>query len=474
MSKSDNKSGIARTTPSHDEYRAIDAAHHLHPFTDFKALSERGSRVITHAKGVYLFDADGHRILDGMAGLWCVNLGYGRTELIDAAAAQMHQLAYYNNFFNTSHPPAIELAQRLAQLAPQSMRRVFFTNSGSEANDTVVRMVRRYWELRGQPARNIIISRKNAYHGSTIASGSLGGMAAMHAQGGLPIPDIEHIEQPYWYALGGSMNPDEFGLRAANWLRSRIEAIGTERIAAFIAEPIQGAGGVIVPPDSYWPAIGRICREFGILLVADEVICGFGRLGHWFGSQYYGIEADLLSFAKGLSSGYLPIGGVMLADSVADVLIEQGGEFHHGFTSSGHPTCAALAIENIDILHRERIIERVRDDTGPYFQSRLRELLNHDLVGEVRGVGMMAAIQLCANKERRTPFAQVGAAGLLCRDHSFRLGLVMRAVDDSMILSPPLIISHEEIDELLDKAHSALDCTLTDLHRQGLLQVRRR
>lgn len=456
-----------RETRSNAEYQALDAAHHLHPFTDFKALQAQGTRVITRAEGVHLYDAEGNRILDGMAGLWCVNLGYGRSELVDAATRQMQKLAYYNNFFNTSHPPAIELARLLAQLAPPDMRRVFFTNSGSEANDTVVRMVRRYWQLQGQPERQIIISRKNAYHGSTIASASLGGMAAMHAQGGLPIPGIEHIEQPYWYALGGPLSPDEFGLRAANWLRSRIEALGPQRVAAFIAEPIQGAGGVIVPPASYWPEISRICEEFGILLVMDEVICGFGRLGTWFGSQYYGVQPDLMSFAKGLSSGYLPIGGVMVAEAVAQVLIEQGGEFHHGFTTSGHPSCAALAIENINILRREQIIERVRDDIGPYFQRRLRELLDHELVGEVRGVGLIAAIQMCADKAHRTPFARPGEAGVLCRDHSFRLGLVMRAVDDSMILSPALIITEEQVDELVQKARAALDCTLADLHRQG-------
>lgn len=452
-----------RTTRSHAEYQALDAAHHLHPFTDFKALQARGARVITHGQGVYLYDADGQRILDGMAGLWCVNLGYGRSELAHAAAQQMQQLAYYNNFFNTSHPPAIELAQLLAQIAPPNMSRVFFTNSGSEANDTVVRMVRRYWQLCRQPERQIIISRNNAYHGSTIASASLGGMAAMHAQGGLPIAGIEHIEQPYWYAHGGRLSPEQFGLYAAGWLRSRIEALGPQRVAAFIAEPIQGAGGVIVPPDSYWPEISRICEEFDILLVMDEVVCGFGRIGHWFGSQHYGLQPDLMSFAKGLSSGYLPIGGVMLADRIADVLIEQGGEFNHGFTTSGHPTCAAVAIENISIMHREKIIDRVRDDIGPYFQRRLRELLDHELVGEVRGVGLLAAIQMCADKRHRTPFAQAGEAGVLCRDHSFRLGLVMRAVDDSMILSPPLVISHQQVDELLQIVRTALDCTLKSL-----------
>jgi putrescine aminotransferase len=445
------------------EYRALDTAHHLHPFTDFKALHASGSRIITRAEGVYLWDSEGNRILDGMAGLWCVNLGYGRHELAAAAARQLASLPYYNNFFQTTHPPAVELAALLAEVTPPGMQHVFFTGSGSEANDTVVRMVRRYWQLQGEPGRSIIISRNNAFHGSTVAGASLGGMAPMHAQGGLPIPDIEHIEQPYWYALGGALEPDEFGLRAARWLESRIEGLGPGRVAAFIAEPIQGAGGVIVPPASYWPEISRICERFGILLVVDEVICGFGRLGTWFGSDLYSLSPDLMPMAKGLSSGYLPIGAVAVGERVARALIEDGGEFHHGFTYSGHPVCAAVAACNIRILRGEAVVERVRDDLGPYFQGRLRELLDHPLVGEVRGHGLMAGIQLCADKRHRTLFSERGRAGGLCRDHALRCALVMRAVDDSMVLSPPLVIARAEVDELVTKAREALDLTARDL-----------
>ncbi len=445
------------------DFRALDTAHHLHPFTDFKALGRKGARIITRAEGVYLYDSEGNRILDGMAGLWCVNVGYGRTELVEAAARQMRELPYYNNFFQTTHPPAVELSALLAEITPPGLERVFFTNSGSEANDTVVRMVRRYWALQGQPQRQIIISRKNAYHGSTMAGASLGGMAPMHAQGGLPIPGIEHIEQPYWFKLGGRLTPDDFGVQAARWLESRVEALGPERVAAFIGEPIQGAGGVIVPPDTYWPEIRRICERFGILLVVDEVICGFGRLGRWFGSDHYDLQPDLMPIAKGLSSGYLPIGGVMIGNRVAETLIEEGGEFHHGFTWSGHPACAAVAIENIRIIRREGLVDRVREDIGPYFQARLRELLDHPLVGEVRGFGLIAGIQLCADRRHRTPFAEEGRAGTVCRDHSFDVGLVMRAVGDSMILSPPLVITHEQVDELVAKAREALDLTARDV-----------
>ncbi len=445
------------------QWQELDRLHHLHPFTDSKALHRKGSRIITRADGVYLWDSDGRRILDGMAGLWCVNIGYGRKELARVAYEQMQELPYYNIFFQTSHPPATDLAALLSEVTPAHLNHVFFTNSGSEANDTVVRLVRRYWDIKGKPARTVIISRENAYHGSTMAGASLGGMKPMHRQGGLPIPDIEHIMQPYWYALGEGLTPEEFGLRAARALEERIEHLGPERVAAFIGEPIQGAGGVIVPPETYWPEIVRICRKYDILLVVDEVICGFGRTGKWFGSDYYGLEPDLMSIAKGLSSGYLPIGGVMLSDAVADVLIEKGGEFQHGFTYSGHPACCAVAAANVRILRDERIIERAEQETVPYLQSRIREFETHPLVGEVRGVGMLGALQLAKNKDTRLMFDPPGDVGSLCRDHCTANDLIMRAVGDSMIVSPPLVISRSEIDELIDKAARALDLTARDL-----------
>ena len=446
-----------------EQWQELDRLHHLHPFTDSKSLHRKGSRVITRADGVYLWDSEGRKILDAMAGLWCVNIGYGREELARVAYEQMQQLPYYNTFFQTTHPPATDLAELLSQVTPAHLNHVFFTNSGSEANDTVVRLVRHYWNARGKGSRKIIISRENAYHGSTMAGASLGGMKPMHKQGGLPIPDIEHITQPYWYTLGGDLSPEEFGLQAARALEDKILELGADRVAAFIAEPIQGAGGVIVPPRSYWPEISRICKKYEVLLVADEVICGFGRTGKWFASEYFGIEADLMSIAKGLSSGYLPIGGVMISDAVADVLINQGGEFQHGFTYSGHPACCAVAAANIRILRDERIIERAEAETAPYLQARIREFESHPLVGEVRGVGMFGAVQLAKDKSKRSPFDSPGEAGNLCKDHCTDNDLVMRAVGDSMILSPPLIISKSEIDELMEKAGRAIDLTARDL-----------
>ncbi|MEX0734417.1 MAG: aspartate aminotransferase family protein [Steroidobacteraceae bacterium] len=445
------------------DWQELDARHYLHPFTDFRALAAEGTRVIMRAEGVYLYDSDGLEILDAMSGLWCVNIGYGRHELADAAARQMRELPYYNSFFKSAHPPAIELAQLLGELTPRQFNRVFFTNSGSEANDTILRMARRYWDLLGQPRRSIVISRLNAYHGSTVAAASLGGMSAMHAQGGLPIPDIVHIEQPYWYENGTDLSPEDYGLRAARRLAEKIEELGPDRVAAFIGEPIQGAGGVIIPPATYWPEIQRICREYGILLIADEVICGFGRTGNWFGCEHFGFEPDFMTIAKGITSGYQPLGGAMVSDRVAEVLIGQGGEFHHGFTWSGHPVACAVAIENLGILRREKIVERVRDEIGPYLQRRFRELADHALVGEVRGVGMIGALELVAHKGTRTFFRNRGAVGLICRDHCFKNGLIMRAVRDTMIMAPPLVMERKHVDELVEKVRRCLDLTAKDI-----------
>lgn len=446
-----------------EKLQASDARHHMHPFTDTKDLNSRGTRIITRADGVYIWDGDGNKILDGMAGLWCVAIGYGRQELIDAANRQMQELPYYNSFFQCTTPPTVELAEMVCSLAPDHINHVFFTGSGSESNDTVLRMVRSYWASKGEPQKSVIIGRKNGYHGSTVAGASLGGMSFMHAQGGLPIPGIVHIDQPYWYGEGGDLSPEEFGLKVARQLEEQILSTGPDRVAAFIGEPIQGAGGVILPPDSYWPEIQRICDKYGILLIADEVICGFGRTGKWFGSDTYGIKPDFMPIAKGLSSGYLPIGGVLVSDRVADVLIEKCGELYHGYTYSGHPTAAAVALENLRLLRDEGIVSRVAEDTGPYLQQRWAELADHPLVGETRGVGLIAALEIVKDKDRREFFPQKGKVGGVCREACIANGLVMRAVGDTMVISPPLVISREEIDELVQRARAALDDTLEAL-----------
>ncbi len=445
-------------------WREADAAHHLHPFTDTKALAtEGGSRIITKAEGVWLTDSDGNRILDGMAGLWCVNLGYGRKELAQAAYDQMLELPYYNTFFKTATPASVELSEKLAKITPEGLDHVFYGSSGSDANDTIVRMVRHFWNLAGKPSKKIFISRQNAYHGSTMAAASLGGMAAMHGQADLPLPGFEHVMQPYWYDLGGDLTPDELGLKAAEALENRILVLGAQNVAAFIGEPVQGAGGVIIPPESYWPKVQEICRKYDILLIADEVICGFGRTGNWFGCETFDIQPDIMPLAKGISSGYLPLSAVMVGARVAGTLIEDGGEFFHGFTYSGHPVCCAVALENIRLMEEEKIVDQVRNDTGPYLQAQLQTLADHPLVGEVRGVGFLGAIELVKDKAKRERFSDLGTTGALCRDYAMGNGLVMRAVGDTLVTSPPLIMTRDEIDELVKRARQTLDLTAKDL-----------
>lgn len=437
------------------EYQQLDAKHHLHPFTDFKELAEAGSRIIVKAEGAYIYDNEGNKTLDGMSGLWCCNLGYGRQDIADAVAQQLQDLPFYNNFFQCSHPPAIELSKLLADVAPTHMNNVFYTNSGSEANDTVIRMVQRFWDLKEQPQRKTIIARKNGYHGSTVAAGSLGGMSGMHEQYNV-LPGVEHIEQPYWFGEGGDLTPEAFGLKAAQALEVKIKELGTDKVAAFIAEPIQGAGGVIIPPSTYWPEIQRICDEYGVLLVCDEVICGFGRTGEWFGTDYFGVTPDLMPFAKGVSNGYQPLGGVMVGDRVAEVLKSGGGEFTHGFTYSGHPAACAAAIATIKALKEEKIIENVKENTGPYLKERLQELMDSPVVGEVRSAGFLIAIELVKDKTTRERFAEDLGAGSICRDACIANGLVMRAVGNTMVMAPPLVIDKAQIDELITKAKAAL------------------
>ena len=437
----------------------LDRQHFRHPFTDHKELSVLGSRVITKADSVYLWDSNESKLLDAMAGLWCVNVGYGRKRLVDAATRQLNELPYYNSFFQCTHPPAIELACMLADITPSNLKQVFFTNSGSEANDTVIRTARYFWELNGETQKNIIISRDNAYHGSTLGAASMGGMSAMHNQGGLPLPNFEHIEQPYSFKEPADIDVDKFGIDIANKLEQKILELGEERVAAFVAEPVQGAGGVIIPPATYWPRIKEICKKYDILLVADEVICGFGRLGEWFGSDYYNIQPDLMPIAKGLSSGYLPIGGVMISERISGMLSEKGEEFTHGFTYSGHPAACAVAIENIKIMHEENLVTRVKEDVGPYLQKRWRELADHPMVGEVRGLGLIGALELVKDKSTRQRFDDKGTLGQDCRKFCVENGLVMRSVGDTMIISPPLIINHDQIDELVDKAYQSIDMT---------------
>jgi putrescine---pyruvate transaminase len=447
------------------EWRALDEAHHVHSFTDPRVMGVKGTRVITRGDGVYVWDSDGAKLLDAMAGLWCVNVGYGRRELGEAARRQMDVLPYYNNHFQTATPQMIDLASLISEVTPPGLDHVVFANSGSEAIDTVIRLVRHFWRLQGQPHRQAFIGRTLGYHGSTLAATSLGGMAHMHAMQSELLPGFAHITQPHWYTLGGDLTPEAYGLKAAQELEAKILELGPENVAAFVGEPVQGAGGVIVPPSTYWPEIQRICRKYDILLVADEVICGFGRTGSWFGSQTFGIEPDLMSMAKGLSSGYAPISAVAMNARVADA-INQGGLIAHGYTYSGHPVACAVAIENIGIIRREGLVERVRDDVGPYLQSRLNQLAEESpIVGEVRGVGLMAALQLVRDKTTREICTPEDNAAIICREHAADHGLIARALGQAMAISPPLTITRDEIDELVSKLGDALDHTARALGR---------
>ncbi len=449
------------------QLQAIDAAHHLHPFTDHKDLRGAGTRMIVRADGPFVYDSEGNQLLDGMAGLWCVNVGYGREELAKAAYEQMKELPYYNSFFRCSTPTPVLLAKKIAELAPKGLDQVFFGSSGSESNDTALRLVRHYWALEGKPQKNRIISRKNAYHGSTIAGASLGGMdTSMHKQLGGAVPNIVHVMPPYAFELAQPGESDhEFGLRAAKAVEDAILEAGADNVAAFIGEPIMGAGGVRIPPASYWPEIQRICRKYDVLLMLDEVITGYGRTGRWFAAETFGIEPDTITTAKALTSGYQPLSALIVGDRIASTIVEKGGEFYHGYTYSGHPVACAVGLANLEIIEREGLVDRVREDTGPYLIKALRDrIAGHSIVGEVRAVGLMGAIEIVRDKATRERFPGNGKAAVVVRDHAIANGIMIRATGDTMILSPPLIWTRDTVDMACERIGRALDLAARDLN----------
>jgi putrescine aminotransferase len=466
---------MARTKKAHpnlhgdtQHWRAMDAAHHIHPFTQTEALVREGVRVITRAKGIYLWDSDGKKLIDGMSGLWCVQVGYGNRELARAGCEALQTLPYYNHFFKTTNPWTAELVAKLTTLLPEGHRHVLFANSGSEANDAALKLIRYYWNLQGRPEKKIHLSRTLSYHGVTMAAASLSGLTPLHPQWDLPLAGFAKVPAPYWYgakAAGyGDIGEDELGIAVAREMERIIREIGPERIASFSAEPVQGAGGLIVPPKTYWPEVSRICAENDILLHADEVITGFGRTGEWFGSFTYGLTPDILTMAKGLSSGYQPISAISLGSRMGEAIATAKEELVHGYTYSGHPVACAVALKNIEVLERDGIVTRVKEEIGPYFQRRVREIFaDHPLVGEVRGVGMLAAMELVENRKERRGFPPARGVGTICRDHCFNNGLVMRAIRDTMVLAPPLIITEAEVEKLLAKAKLCIDLTARDL-----------
>ncbi|SNS71076.1 putrescine aminotransferase [Sphingomonas laterariae] len=456
--------------------RKQDIAHHLPAQANYKLIQDLGgSRIITRAEGSTIWDGEGHAILDGMAGLWCVDVGYGREELAKVAYEQMLELPYYNSFFRTATVPAVELATKIAGLLGGELQHVFFNSSGSESNDTVFRLVRHYWTLKGKPERQVFISRRNAYHGSTVAGASLGGMAFMHAQGGLPIPGIEHVMQPYQFGEGFGEDAEAFGQRAADEIEARILSVGPDKVAAFIGEPVQGAGGVIIPPPGYWARVEAICRKYGILLVSDEVITGFGRLGKWFGFQRFGYTPDIVSMAKGLSSGYLPISATGVSHEIVETLRASNDDFVHGYTYSGHPVAAAVALRNLEIIEREKLVDRVAGDIGPHFARALKSLDDHPLVGETRSCGLLGAVEIVSAKGTNQRFTgKEGAAGPVVRDACIAGGLMVRAIRDTIVMCPPFVITHDEVDRMIAIIRAALDesaAVLAKMHAPDHVEV---
>jgi putrescine---pyruvate transaminase len=426
--------------------RRLDQAHHLHPFTDHADLHAHGTHVIESAAGCFVTDESGRRLLDGLAGLWCVNVGYGRTEIADAVHAQMTAVAYYPSFFNTTTEPAIRLAAALAAQAPAPLNKVFFCNSGTEANETALKLIRAYHTLRGRRGKTKILTRTFAYHGVSLATTSMTGLPSCYEPFGLPLPGFVHVPGPHPYGVKSDRSALEYAAWCIEETERTIAREGAETIAALFAEPVQGAGGVIVPPPGHLRALRELCRRHDILFVADEVITGFGRLGGWFASALWDLDPDLMTLAKGITSGYVPLGATLVSDTLAETLAA-GGTLAHGFTYSGHPVAAAAGLANLAILEREQLIERVRDDVGPYFQQKLHAVAGHPAVGEVRGTQLIGAIDLLP---RDGPTAVPAAPALGAKGAALarEAGVLVRGIRDLIAIAPPLIVTHTEIDQI--------------------------
>ncbi len=448
-----------------ERLQALDRAHHLHPFTDPQALMQAPPFVMTAAEGCYVA-GHGIRLLDAMAGLGCVNIGYGRQEMVDAAAEAMKSLSYYHAFAAISSPQAAALAGRIAALTPEGLNKVFFANSGSEANETLLKLARLYWRRKGRPEKKLIISRDYSYHGSTIATTLLNGNDNMLDDFGLSAEGrVLKAQAPFWYRHGGDMNPDEFGLVAARSVEEKILEAGPENVAAFFAEPIQGTMGAVVPPATYWPEVERICRKHEVLLVADEVVTGLGRTGHWFAQETFGFKADMMALAKGLSSGYIPISAAVISDEIAEVIEAESHMLSHGFTTSAHPTACAVALKNLEIIEREGLVARIKEDIGPYFKEGLESLLSHPMVGEVRASGLMAGVEIVRDKETKAHYPlEMG----LCQHISHAMlarGVIARPVGNILVLCPPFIIKKKEVDYLVNVFEQALNTIHEALHK---------
>ncbi len=441
------------TPLSPEELTELDRRHHLHPFTNHAEMHELGTQIIVSGDGVYVKDARGRKLLDGLAGLWCVNVGYGCAPVIEAICQQVAKLPFYPSFLNSTNEPAIRLADRLTQLAPGRLTRVAFCNSGSEANETALKMIRAWRKLRGEPHRTKILSRTWSYHGVTMATTSMTGLASCYTPFDLPLPGFIHVPGPYSYADPERRDPETFGKWCLEETARIIEREGPETVAALFAEPIQGAGGVIVPPPGYLRGLRELCRHHGVLFVADEVITGFGRLGDWFASGLWNLDPDLIILAKGLTSGYIPMGATMASAEIAADL-SNGGYFAHGFTYSGHPVAAAAALATIDVLETQNIIPTVRDDIGPFFQEKLLEFQSHPAVAEVRGFGLIGAMEIVPAPGQTAPTNPLGVkAAAAIREE----GVIVRGIRDLIAISPALTITRSELDVMFDGIRRGLD-----------------
>ena len=448
-----------------------DIATLLHPYTNLRVHQAKGPLLVTHGRGVHVYDDQGKEYIEGLGGLWCVSLGFSEQRLVEAARRQLEVLPYYHSFASKSHGPAIELAERILDLLPDSMSKVFFNNSGSEANDTAIKLVWYYNNALGRPQKKKIISRIKAYHGVTIATASLTGLPNNHRDFDLPIAGIIHAGCPHHYRFAQPGESEEaFASRLADELDALIRKEGPDTVAAFIAEPVMGAGGVLVPPQTYFDKIQPVLKRHDVLLIADEVICGFGRLGSMFGIEKFDIKPDMVTMAKQLTSGYQPMSATVISGAIYDALVRQSdkiGVFAHGFTYSGHPVAAAVGVETLKIYEERRILDHVRA-VAPQFQKRLRQLAGHPLVGEVRGLGLIGAVELVEDKQTKKSFDPAAAAGPLAADLALENGLIVRAAGDTIAICPPLIIEDQEIDRLFDRLASALDQTQTELRRRGI------
>ncbi len=450
---------------------ARDIAYHLHPYTNAVKHEADGPLVLTSGKGIHVIDENGKSYVEGLSGLWCTSLGFGEERLVEAAAAQMRKLPYYHTFAHKTADVTIDLAERLIKLAPVPMSHAFFCNSGSEANDTVVKMVWYYNNALGRPNKKKILSRIKGYHGVTVASASLTGLPYNHRDFDLPIANILHAECPHHYRFGKPGESEEdFATRMAESLEAQILREDPDTIAAFIAEPVQGAGGVIVPPKTYFEKIQPILKKYDILLIADEVICGFGRTGNMFGSETYKMQPDIITVAKQLSSAYLPISAVMINKRVYEAIRDNSGKlgtFGHGYTYSGHPVSAAVAVETLKIYEERNILGQVRD-VMPVFQKELRRFADHPLVGECRGVGLVGAVELVKNKKTRESFDPKQAVGPFCIARCQEHGLIVRALVDSVAFCPPLIITKDQLVDMFARFEKALDETAVHVKANGL------